>query len=153
MTRSFTTYNTKLRREVTIAADGGRDRKFRASNDPRFKRLKTTLVPPEKPIDAVLQLSPSGRKVMENYGSTLYDENEFQAILVRLNSEFPAREKPPKPKIDLNKRKILYRPHVVRQRFLSARYLSQQEAFISDGSFYSSPSFSDLSSEILSEAE
>ena len=99
LTRSFTTYNTKqLRREVTIAGTSRNRSDYRASNDPRFRRLKTTLVAPEKPIDAVLQLSPSGRKVMEHYGSSLYNYDEFRELLQRLNTQFPARERPEKPR-------------------------------------------------------
>ena len=151
LTRSFTTYNTKqLRREVTIAGTSRNRGDYRASNDPRFRRLKTTLVAPEKPIDAVLQLSPSGRKVMEHYGSSLYNYDEFRELLQRLNTQFPARERPEKP-ADTKATKPPRR-HVLTRRFVPG-YLPQQEAFVSDESLYTSPSFSDLSSAIFSEAE
>ena len=87
---------------------------------------------------------------MEHYGSSLYNYDEFRELLQRLNTQFPARERPEKP-ADTKATKPPRR-HVLTRRFVPG-YLPQQEAFVSDESLYTSPSFSDLSSAIFSEAE
>ena len=142
LTKSFNTYDTRLRREVTIADPRSmKKQQQRASEDPRFKSLRTSLVAPAKPIDAMIQLSASGRKVMEKYGNSLYDYNELKDLLGQMNDTFPKREKPPVQVAEPVHVNVPVRPGHAYS--MHTDYLPVKEAFVDDDSLLYEPSLCD----------
>ena len=143
LTRSFTTYNTQwqgMRRELTIADP--QNTKKEAVNDPRFRRLKRSLVAPSKPSDTTLQLSPSGRHVMERFGNPPCRYESLENLLSRLKSEFPQRERPERivrePTPLLRRKAARFRERFLRKRTLNDVMLATRDAFVDDDSDFRS---------------
>ena len=145
LTRSFTTYNTKwstgLRREKTVA-DPQNVRK-EATNDPRFKKLRRSLVAPSnKLFDTTLQLSPSGRHVMQRFGNPPCRYESMENLLRRLNTEFPQRERPERivrePTPLLRRKVARFRERFERKRTINDVILATREAFVDDDSDFRS---------------
>lgn len=135
ITRTFSTYNNSRRREHTLNNIKPHDGVI--TQDPRFQLLKKQLVPPDKPVDGFLQLSPGGRKVIQKYGGSLYKQHELEQLLEKYNSMnfmSPKRIESAKMKMKVGKQRIM----------------SVKEAFVDDRSEYSSLANSSL---VLSEAE
>lgn len=143
LTKSFSTYNhhkNSFRREMTTT-NGMQKPVFAVScQDPRFQRLRSQLIPSEKPVDTFLQLSPDGGKVVEKYGSALYNERELKDLLDRYNG------------ISFMSTRRIRSAQTKQDARVRANVLSAKDAFVDDGSLYSSLNHSS-SSLALSESE